>query len=201
MRVLVVRTHPRAESFCSAITTAVQAGLDAAGHEHRLLDLYAEGFDPVLSVQEWEGHLSPPESKPQIEEHIRAIRWAEAIVFVHPTWWSGPPAMLRGWLQRVLVHGFAFSLRPNGGPIRGELKWIRRLAVVTTHGSPRWVNNIEGHVGRRQLLRGLRSICATTCRTWWVAMYKLDHSTQKQREDYLVKVEKTFADWEHRIVG
>jgi len=195
VRLLVVKTHPRQDSFCAALTGAVQAGLDRAGHEHRLLDLYGEKFDPLLSIAEWEGHLDPPESKHQIQDQLRAIRWAEGIVFVHPTWWSGPPAMLSGWLQRVLVHKFAFSLRPNGGPIRGELKWIRRLAVVTTHGSPRWVNVVEGHIGRRQLLRGLRSICSPLCRTTWMAMYKLDHSTLAQRENYLAEVEEKFASF------
>ena len=108
MHILVVLAHPRSQSLTHSLTQAFIAGLAAAGHTHELADLYAEGFDPVADgneVADWERNEVPAEVA---REQARLGR-AQGLAFAYPLWWATPPAILQGWIQRVLTQGFAFE--------------------------------------------------------------------------------------------
>src|SRR5690606_26202504 len=87
--------------------------------------------------------------------HAAAVGRAEALVFVYPTWWSGLPAVLKGWLERVLVPGVAFEVVPGHG-IRPKLTHVRHLVGVSTYGLTRSKARLQGDAGRRTILRSLR---------------------------------------------
>ena len=93
----------------------------AKGHEVRQLNLYALGFDPVLRAQDWRRYLKQGQNTESVEEHLVQLRWAEGVIFVYPTWWYSLPAMLKGWLERVLVPYETFELRHGINPILGKL--------------------------------------------------------------------------------
>ena len=133
MKVLVVYAHPDSASFNHAVLDEVLAGLQSARHEVRVRDLYAEGFEPRLSREEKRAHLSPPESKPQLAEHFADLRWCDALVLVHPTWWGAQPAMLKGWIDRVFISGTTYSRRAIFD--HGRFKGKRAMVAVTT-GAP-----------------------------------------------------------------
>ena len=111
MRVLVVIAHPDAHSFTRALAAEFIAGAEAAGHRVDLADLYAEGFDPVLLPGEVANFGNPP---PVVAAYQNRLRQADALALVYPVWWAAPPAILQGWLQRVLTRGFAFDYGPQG---------------------------------------------------------------------------------------
>lgn len=99
MNVSVILGHPRPGSFNHALATAVADAARAEGHEVHLHDLQAEGFDPVLRPgEEPRGAPLPP----LVERHCEEIAEADGIVIVHPNWWGMPPAVLCGWVDRVL---------------------------------------------------------------------------------------------------
>ena len=185
---LVVHAHPVRESFGRALFTAVLDTLDDLGAEVRSIDLYGEGFDPVLSLEEHRSHLAPAADKPAIADHVDALRWAEHLVLVYPTWWSGVPAILKGWFDRVWVNDVAFVLPDGSHTPRGGLGNICSITVVTTHGSSKLRNLAQGQSGRRMILRGLRSLCGLRCRSNWIAMYDLDRATQRDREEFVERV-------------
>lgn len=189
MRFLLVYCHPVPESFCAALRDTVLSALKAAGHELRLVDLYAEGFDPVMGAAERRGYNTMTLAAHPLPEHAAHLKWAEAIVFVYPTWWYGLPAMLKGWLDRVWTPELAFTVPEDGGAIRPLMTHIRRLGVVTTCGAPRWWSHLVGHPGRRTILRGMRALCARECRTLFLAHYRMDSSTQESRAAFLARVE------------
>ena len=109
MEVLVVCAHPHEDSFTHAVTAAARAGFERAGHHVTTLDLYALGFAPAMSPAERRAyHGEQPLLDPMTAAHAALVRRADVLVFVYPTWWSGPPAILKGWLERVLVPGVAF---------------------------------------------------------------------------------------------
>jgi len=189
VRALVVYCHPVPESFTAAVRDAALAGLAAGGHEVRLLDLYAEGFDPVMGAGERRGYHTPGDNERPVAERLEEILWAEALVFVYPTWWYGLPAMLKGWLDRVWVPYVTFTL-PETGAIEGCMKNIRRLVVITSCGSP-WIwITLMGDPGRRTILRGIRAICHPRCRRLWLTHYRIDHSTAATRKAFLERVER-----------
>lgn len=191
MRCLVVYCHPIPQSFCAALRDTALAALSERGWEVRLVDLYAEGFDPVLSAEERRNMEHAP-TDPKLAPHIDNLKWAEAILFVYPTWWYGLPAMLKGWLDRVWWTDVAFALPPDGVivPLMGH---VRKIGVVTTCGAPRWWSHIVGHPGRKTILRGLRALCARRCRTLFVAHYLMDMSTPQTRAAFLDKVRRKLA--------
>lgn len=192
MKVLVVYCHPVPESFGAALRDAAIEALRKAGRELRLIDLYAENFNPVMCCEERRAYNERPPADPSLDPHIEAIRWAEAILFVYPTWWYGLPAMLKGWLDRVWATDIAFSLSPDGR-IVPRMSQIRKLGIVTTCGASWWLSHLIGHPGRKTILRGIRALCAPRCRTIFMAHYRMDASTPESRAAYLGKVRRRLA--------
>ena len=190
---LVVVCHPRPDSLTRAAAERVLAGLARAGHEVRIIDLDREDFDPVLRLAEVQGHLGDPTDRPELAEHVEALRWARRLVLVYPTWFSGQPARLKGWFDRVWMHQVAFVLPPGANRIKGRLHNIRRIDVVTSHGSTRRLNLLQGNSGRIRVRRTLRVLCHPRCRTTWTAVYDVDNLSRDQIAAWLERVERRFA--------
>lgn len=192
MRTLVIYCHPNPESYVAAACGRVLAGLRTAGHDVHLIDLYADGFRPELSAEERRVHLEPGIA-PELQGYADELAWAEALVFVYPTWWSGQPAMLKGWMDRVWASGIAFDLPERARVTRPLLTGIRRIAIVTTHGSSKWVNALEGESGKRTAFRSIRAVCSRRARTSWTAIYGLDRADEAKRNAWLDRVEARFS--------
>ncbi|MBD3764453.1 MAG: NAD(P)H-dependent oxidoreductase [Rhodobacterales bacterium] len=198
MRALIVYCHPSGGSFTAAVRDRVLAGLNAAGAEVRVHDLYARGFQPALTGPEWTGYLDCPANCAPVAAEVADIRWADTLIFVYPTWWYGLPAMLKGWLDRVLLPDVAF-LMPDGAnrTIRPGLQHITRLGVFTTCGASRWLTWIVGAPGRRTLTRGVGFLCHPRRRQVFAAHYLMDSSTPASRARHLDRVDRAMA----RLIG
>jgi putative NADPH-quinone reductase len=194
MRILVVFAHPVRESFGHAVYQRLIEGLERAGHEVRGLDLYAEGFDPVLSAQERRDYHTAGRNERTVAAELERVRWAEGLVFVYPTWWYSLPAMLKGWIDRVWVPFATFELPTGLRPIKGKMQHIRLLAGVSTYGSPWWwVRLVIGDPGRRIIMRGIKPLCHPRCRTLWLGHYRMDSSTPESRGAFLERVARLAA--------
>ena len=187
MKALVVHCHPNPASLTAAARDRVVATLIGRGHEVRVTDLYASGFDPVLSAEERQRHLEPGPD-PAVADHATDLQWCQHLVLVYPTWWSGQPAMLKGWIDRVWVRDVAFDLPSESNRVHARLRNVRRLTVVTTHGSSRFVNLLEGEAGKRMVSRTLRAVCHPLARTRWIALYGVDTASPAERAAFLDRV-------------
>lgn len=192
MRTLVVYCHPNPGSLVAAARERVLAGLAAAGHETRVIDLYAEGFQPVLTAEERDAEREA-ELAPELLRSVEQLRWADALILVYPTWWSGQPAMLKGWIDRVWGAGLGSSMRRAPGFTSPLVAGIERIAIVTTHGSPKWTNALEGEAGKRTAFRSIRAACGSRVRTSWTAIYGLDTADEARRTAWLDRVEERFT--------
>jgi len=113
MNVSVILAHPRRKSFNHAIARCTVAELTRCGHRIHFHDLYAEKFDPILPLQELQAGA---ELTPVIGSHCREILTADGIVIVHPNWWGQPPAILKGWVDRIMRPDIAYQfLEDDGG--------------------------------------------------------------------------------------
>lgn len=133
MNALVVLAHPKPGSLNHAIASAVRQAIEGLGHEVFYHDLYLEGFDPVLPADEIPRDGSLPDS---IKVHCDQLANADLIIIVHPNWWGQPPAILKGWIDRVVRPGgaYAFEEGDSGeGVPRGLLK--ARVALVFNTGN------------------------------------------------------------------
>jgi putative NADPH-quinone reductase len=193
MRILMIYCHPREDSLAAGLRDAAKAALEAKGHEVELRDLYAEGFQPALTAEERGIYHDEGANLAGIEDHVAALRRAEALLLVHPTWWYGMPAMLKGWFDRVWAPGVAFKL--GEGAIEPLLTNIRRIGVVTTYGSPWWLLWYIGRIDRKLIGRGIRRLCARDCKVEWVTLTRMDKRTRAECEAFVGRVRAHFARW------
>ena len=131
---LVVLAHPRPGSLNHAIADHVAAVLGGRGYDVEVSDLYEEGFDPVLRAGEADVMTPSTEGAhpdPEVARHQTLLRRAEVLVAVHPNWWGKPPALMAGWIDRVLAPGVAYRLdSADGEPV--PLLGLRHLVVLNT---------------------------------------------------------------------
>ena len=185
MKCLVILAHPKKNSFNHAIAAAAVARLQANAHEVRFHDLYKEQFDPVLPHSEIPKDAPLP---PEIERHCLEAASADGIVIVHPNWWGQPPAILKGWVDRVFRPGVAYEFlegdQGEGTPV-GLLKARTAIVLSTSNTAPErelkvfgdpldtlWKNCIFGLCGVKRFYRknfGIVVISSQEERRRWLA--------------------------------
>lgn len=106
MKISVILAHPSEKSFNHAIAKTVVEQLQSNGHDVSFHDLYKENFDPILNTEEIPDDAILPSL---ISEHCAEISVADGIIIVHPNWWGQPPAVLKGWVDRVIRPGVAYQ--------------------------------------------------------------------------------------------
>ncbi|MFZ6031257.1 MAG: NAD(P)H-dependent oxidoreductase [Chloroflexota bacterium] len=144
MNVSIVLAHPNPHSFNHAIAQAACQQLEQNGHTVAFHDLHAEGFVPLLPAEEFSKEATLSE---EIEAHCREVASADGIIIVHPNWWGMPPAILKGWIDRVLRPGVAYEFLAGDsgeGVPRGLLKARAALVFNTANTSAAREENVFG---------------------------------------------------------
>lgn len=189
MRFLVVYAHPVETSYVASLHAAVLEALSSGSHEVIDLDLYLEGFDPVLTREERLQYYNLERNAENVRKYTHQLLLADAILLVYPSWWYGLPAMLKGYFDRVWLPGVAFDVGSDGHIGTDRLRHIRRIVVVTTYGSPWWLIRLfMGDPARKFISRGLRRICGRGCRITWYVKYGMDSATPDELNTFLIKV-------------
>lgn len=195
MHVAVVVAHPNPDAFTHELARRAVGGLRAAGHLVTPVDLAAEGFRAAMSPAERRAyHGDEPILDEQVRSYADLVRAVDALVFVYPTWWGGLPALLKGFLDRVLVPGVGFTFDERSGKVRPGLTNIRHIVGVSTYGSPRWYVRLANDNGRRSLTRTLRLSCGLRARTGWLGLYAIDTESDLGRLEFAARVERTMAE-------
>ncbi|MBM3107481.1 NAD(P)H-dependent oxidoreductase [Pseudomonas sp. V1] len=142
-RVLVILGHPSNHSFCAALSCAYVGASRALGHDVQVLELGALNFDPLLR----QGYRQEQPLEPDLLHAQALMNWAQHLVFVFPIWWGGIPALLKGFLDRVLLPGFAFKYRSDS-PFPEQLLKGRSADLLVCMDTPpwyyRWVYRMPG---------------------------------------------------------
>lgn len=135
MNISIILAHPDPRSLNHAIADASKVALEETGHRVIFHDLYAEGFDPLLPTAEVAEEAALP---PLIAQHCGEIAAADGIIVVHPNWWGQPPAILKGWIDRVLRPGVAYQFLDGdaGEGIPVGLLRARVALVFNTSNTP-----------------------------------------------------------------
>jgi NAD(P)H dehydrogenase (quinone) len=189
MQVSVILAHPRKGSFNHAIAGNVVSTLLQSGHKVVYHDLYAERFDPLLLHDEIARDVTLP---PEIAEHCREISSSDGIVIIHPDWWGMPPAILKGWVDRILRPGVAyrFAETDSGEGIPKGLLAARAAIVFNTSNTPAlreqdvfgdplerlWKDGIFAFCGVPEFRRRMFGVIVT--------------STEEQRKSWLLEVQE-----------
>ncbi|MGH1344603.1 MAG: NAD(P)H-dependent oxidoreductase [Nannocystales bacterium] len=132
VRTLVLLGHPRPESLCGSIAQAYARAARYSGAESRVLNLSELSFDPLLRA----GFEEPQPLEPDLLRAREQIEWATHVTWVYPVWWGAPPALLKGFIDRAFLPGWAFNARPKGRP-EGLLAG-RSARLLVTMDAPGW---------------------------------------------------------------
>jgi NAD(P)H dehydrogenase (quinone) len=189
MRILYVYCHPLPESFHAAIRARALAALAEAGHQVDLLDLYAEKFDPVLSEDGRRHYHDVTRNQAGLESYVARLTSAEAIILQFPTWCFGLPAMLKGFFDRMIMPGVAFDLS-DPQHVKPTLRNIRRIVGIVTYGRPRHMAWWMSDPPRKIVTRYMRWFTGGAARADYHALYHLNVATDRQRADFIAKVER-----------
>lgn len=194
MNVLVVSAHPKSNCLTRTLRDAAIEEMAKKGHEVRVFDLYEDKFNPVLSAFERQNHAAPLEPKlgaiSDLVPYIEALGWCDALVLAYPTWWSGQPAILKGWFDRVLVNEVAWTMPEGGNRIKPNLTHIKRFVVITAHGSSKLINGLEGESGKRTVFRSVRLMFNWRTRSTWIAFYGLDNKGDRERDQMVRRLRR-----------
>ncbi|WP_421725822.1 NAD(P)H-dependent oxidoreductase [Bauldia sp.] len=193
MRILVVYAHPVETSFNAVTHRTVVDNLKAAGHVIDDCDLYAEGFNPVMGREERINYHDEAICQVPVQSYVDRLLAAEALVLVHPVWNFGYPAILKGFMDRVLVPGVAFRL--IDGNVKPHLFNIRKLGAVVTYGSSRLRATLLGDPPRRLTKRALRAIIHPMARTVYLPLYDMNRNTESTRTAFVEKVAATMRSF------
>lgn len=190
MKISVILAHPHEGSFNHAIARTVVEQLGENGHSTFFHDLYAEDFNPLLPAAEIPKDAVLPAA---VQEHCEEIRQAEGIVIIHPNWWGQPPAVLKGWIDRVIRPGIAYEFLEGDsgeGVPKGLLAAKAALVFNTSNTLPEREQDVFGDPLEaiwRHCIFGLCGVAAFHRQTFSVVVT----STERQREQWLDDVRAT----------
>ncbi len=187
MRVLLIHSHPVEESFGAALYRQARESLLKAGHEVDDCNLYAEGFDPVMSRHDRMTYHDYPNNLSLVKPYVDRLQAAEGLVIVTPVWNFGWPAMLKGYFDRVWLPGITFELKD--GRLTRKLH-IDKVAVVTTYGATRWRAFLAGDPPRKLSKRVLRVQTNPARPVKFLAHYDMNNCTPQTRAAFLDKVKR-----------
>ncbi|PYE42403.1 NAD(P)H-dependent oxidoreductase [Paenibacillus barcinonensis] len=140
MKHLIVYAHPRTDSFNNAILNTAVTALEAEGHEVVVRDLYQLGFQPVLTEADTTS-MRAGQTPQDIATEQQYVTDADAITFIYPIWWTGLPAILKGYVDRVFAYGFAYA---SGAAGIEKLLTGKKGLMISTHGTPKDVYDQVG---------------------------------------------------------
>ncbi len=138
MSTTIIMAHPWHGSLNKAILDKVTTNLDSKGISYNLIDLNKEEFNPVLNEEDLKLFAKGDYQDEKVGNYQKVITNTKEIIFIFPIWWYGIPAILKGFMEKVMLKGFAYDTSPIGALI-GKLTHIKRSTVITTSGSPTWM--------------------------------------------------------------
>jgi NAD(P)H dehydrogenase (quinone) len=178
MKISIILTHPDKSSFNHAIAQTVVERLERNGHDVSFHDLYAEHFDPLLVADEIPKSAVLPA---MVKGHCEEIQQADGIIIIHPNWWGQPPAILKGWIDRVIRPGIAYEFLEGDsgeGVPKGLLQAKAAIVFNTSNTTPEreqhifgdpletiWRNCIFGLCGVNDFYRRIFSVVVTSTET------------------------------------
>jgi putative NADPH-quinone reductase len=194
MRIQVVHCHPLTESFDHALFRTIVDTLETNGHEVVATDLYRQGFQPAMTEAERRSYMGNDYDLGSIAAYAETLKRMEGLILCFPHWWFAMPAVLKGWVDRVWGPGIAFTYDPKDRHLQPALRNIRLFGVVTSYGSPWWIVHLfAGNPGHKVLMRGMKPLCAKGVRSFYMAHYDMDHSTERSRHAFLARVRDRVA--------
>jgi putative NADPH-quinone reductase len=187
-KILIINGHPNPDSFNYGIAAAYKQGALTAGAEVKEIVVADLNFNPNLKF----GYQKRTDLEPDLLDALEKIKWADHMVWIHPVWWGGLPAMLKGFIDRVFLPGFVFQYREN------SVWWDKLLTgksarIITTLDQPSWYYWLMfGRPSVNQLKKSTLEFCGVKpVKVNYVGPIR--NSTAEFRAEQLKKIEQLGA--------
>ena len=131
MNYLIIKSHPYSGSFNAGVAETIHQTISKKGHNVMEIDLLADGFNPVMTAEDLKAWKQGQTIDPLIKKYQTQIENADILVFPFPVWWGGPPAILKGFCDKILLYGWAFKLNEDGKLV-GLLSSKKAIVIVTS---------------------------------------------------------------------
>ena len=199
MKTLIVFYHPYEGSYCKAILKAVQEGLKKGGQPHKTIDLLRDAFDPVMHEKDLQafatygrtGDITQADVDPLVLHYKKKLEWAERIVMIFPIWWMTMPAMMKGFVDKVIFPGVAYNM--EGPKLVSRLHLLKQVTIISTMNTPadiyreQFNNSLEGSLIKGTFNQiGIHDV-------EWISINMVKQSGQEKREIWLEEIEERFA--------
>ncbi|MGF1767521.1 NAD(P)H-dependent oxidoreductase [Enterovibrio makurazakiensis] len=193
MKCLVVVSHPVKESLCQYLSAQTVEHLKSKGYDVNVIDLYQRGFEPSLTSAERSSYYASEYDKSRVDDDIALLLEAQCLVLIFPTWWFGFPAILKGWIDRVWAPGYAYDHDKDLGALKPRLHNLKEVKVITTLGSPWWVDTfVMWKPVKRVLKIAILGACVPKCDFKYLSLYESEKVTKAQVELFVEKIKAKF---------
>jgi NAD(P)H dehydrogenase (quinone) len=184
-KILIINGHPNKEAFCFGIAKAYKNGAENSGAEVKEIIITNLDFNPNLQF----GYQKRTELEPDLTDAWEKIKWADHLVWVHPVWWGGQPAITKGFIDRLFLPGFAFQYRENS-VLWDKLLKGKTAHIITTLDQPSWYYwLVYSRPSINQLKKATLEFCGVKpVKVTYIGVVKT--ATTALREKWLKKVEE-----------
>jgi NAD(P)H dehydrogenase (quinone) len=186
-KILIIYAHPWGQSFNHAILDSVKKALDEKKSNYDIIDLNKEKFNPVYGQEELALYSKAKFLDPKIGEYQKKIENSSSLIFIFPIWWADMPAILKGFLEKVFLPGWAYT-PTNSGMLHGKLTNLKKAVVITTMGSPKiYYNFILGNPIKKILINNTLIMCGIKkCKL--LQLGRTQFITKTKREKWLTQI-------------
>jgi NAD(P)H dehydrogenase (quinone) len=185
-KIAIINGHPHKNSFSFGLAEAYRKGAEQSGAEVREIVIAELEFDPVLHF----GYQKRMELEPDLLKAWGIIQWADHLVWIHPVWWGGLPALMKGFIDRLFLPGFAYRYREN------SVWWDKLLKgktahIITTLDQPGWYYRLfYGRPSINQLKKSTLEFCGVKpVKVTYIGIIR--NSTETQRDGWLQKARES----------
>ena len=194
MRFVVVFNHPYEGSYCNAILNSVQSGLGKAGHEIDIIHLDNDKFNPVMTAEDLLAFRNRKSIDAKAIEYVRRVKAADHLVFIFPIWWELMPALMKGFIDKVIFPGETYDYTSSGYGMVTLMKDVKSVTVITTMNTPAIMYNlIYGNAIKKALIKG--TLKKTGCKKVdWLSLNMVKMSSKEKRVKWLKQIETRFTN-------
>ena len=194
MKTAIVFNHPYEGSYCNALLAAVSTGLSKAGHEIDLIHLDNDNFNPVMTARDLKGFKDGKPQDPQVIEYCERINKADRLILIFPIWWELMPAMMKGFIDKVIFPGAAYDYDHSGRFPRMNKRWnnLQGVTVITTMNTPSIAYRLLfGNAIKKAIFNGTFRKLGFKNRKW-ISFNMVKFVSAAKRQKWLIQVEKAF---------
>jgi NAD(P)H dehydrogenase (quinone) len=196
MKVLIIFNHPYEGSYCNAVLNSVTQGLQRANHEVDIIHLDKDGFNPVMTAQDLKAFRDKYPIDPKVIEYKNRLEDADHIVFIFPIWWELMPALMKGFIDKVIFPGVAYdytnATNTKMKPLWTKVKGVTMITTMNTPGVFYW--GIFGNAIQKAMMRGTFWKLGYKNRKW-ISLNMVKLVSSERRKKWLDKIEQQFTNF------